>query len=170
MSLKEKIRVVPDYPKQGIRFLDVTTLFQDADGFAELIERMKQKLEGIEVDMVVGPEARGFVLGATLAYAVHAGFVPARKPNRLPCETVKCDFSYGHSVETLEMHKDAIKPGQKVVVVDDLLGTVSTALAACRLVEKLGGEVTAVLFAMENTMLDGIKNLAAYHVETIIKF
>ena len=120
MNLKEKVRIVPDYPKQGIRFMDITTLFKDADAFKELVERMKRELDGIKVDAVVGPEARGFVLGATLAYSMGVGFVPARKPGKLPAE--------------------------------------------------VGGEVAAVVFAMEHTMLGGIKNLDGYNVHTIIKF
>lgn len=161
MNLKEKVRIVPDYPKQGIRFMDITTLFKDADAFKELVERMKRELDGIKVDAVVGPEARGFVLGATLAYSMGVGFVPARKPGKLPAEVVSRNYKFGDGEQCLQIHKDAIKPGDKVVVIDDLLATGSTALAACKLVEELGGEVAAVVFAMEHTMLGGIKILTA---------
>lgn len=170
MGLKDKIRIVPDYPKTGIRFLDITTLFKDPDGFTELVNKMKEKLNGSHIDVIVGPEARGFVLGAALAYALNAGFVPARKPGKLPMDSVNLQYKLGSGTEALHIHKDAIKPGDKVVVVDDLLATGSTALAACRLVEELGGEVTAVVFAMEQTMLGGIKNLSGYNVHTIIKY
>lgn len=170
MNLKEKVRIVPDYPKQGIRFMDITTLFKDADAFKELVERMKRELEGIKVDAVVGPEARGFVLGATLAYSMGVGFVPARKPGKLPAEVVSRNYKFGDGEQCLQIHRDAIKPGDKVVVIDDLLATGSTALAACKLVEDLGGEVAAIVFAMEHTMLGGIKNLDGYNVHTIIKF
>ena len=170
MNLKEKVRIVPDYPKKGIRFKTITTLFKDADAFKELVERMKRELDGIKVDAVVGPEARGFVLGATLAYSMGVGFVPARKPGKLPAEVVSRNYKFGDGEQCLQIHKDAIKPGDKVVVIDDLLATGSTALAACKLVEELGGEVAAVVFAMEHTMLGGIKNLEDYNVHTIIKF
>lgn len=170
MNLKEKIRMIPDYPKPGIRFMDITTLFKDAEAFSELVDKMKEKLSGLEIDTVVGPEARGFVLGATLAYSLNAGFVPARKPGKLPADVVSKAFTFGGGDEVLQIHKDAIKPGDKVVVIDDLLATGSTALAACKLVEELGGEVLAVVFAMEHTMLNGLKNLEGYNVHTIIKF
>ena len=116
MNLKEKVRIVPDYPKQGIRFMDITTLFKDADAFKELVERMKRELDGIKVDAVVGPEARGFVLGATLAYSMGVGFVPARKPGKLPAEVVSRNYKFGDGEQCLQIHKDAIKPGDKVVV------------------------------------------------------
>ena len=170
MNLKEKIRIVPDYPREGIRFMDITTLFKDADAFTELVNKMKSKLEGLQINTVVGPEARGFVLGATLAYSIGAGFVPARKPGKLPADVVSREYKFGGGTEELQIHSDAIKPGDKVVVIDDLLATGSTALAACKLVEQLGGEVVAVVFAMEHTMLGGIKNLEGYNVHTIIKF
>lgn len=175
MNLKEKIRIVSDYPRPGIRFLDITTLFRDAEAFAELIKRLKDKLEGISADIIVGPEARGFVLGASLAYAVGAGFVPARKPHKLPAETYHYDYlfpanNYGKANAALEIHKDAIQPGQRVVIVDDLLSTGSTALATCKLVEQMQGQVVAVVFAMEETIFNGIENLKGYNVQTIIKF
>jgi adenine phosphoribosyltransferase len=170
MKLKEKVRIIPDYPRQGIRFLDITTLFKDKDAFKELVDKMKEKLEGLEIDVVVGPEARGFVLGATLAYAINAGFVPARKPKKLPADTYSVEYPFGAGKETLQIHKDAIMPGQKVVVIDDLLATGATALAACKLVEQAGGEVVGIVFAMEHTLLGGIDNLKDYNVQTIIKF
>ena len=150
--------------------MDITTLFKDADAFAELVNKMKSKLEGLQINTVVGPEARGFVLGATLAYSIGAGFVPARKPGKLPADVVSREYKFGGGTEELQIHSDAIKPGDKVVVIDDLLATGSTALAACKLVEQLGGEVVAVVFAMEHTMLGGIKNLEGYNVHTVIKF
>lgn len=173
MNLKEKIRIVADFPRPGIRFLDITTLFRDAEAFKELIDRIKEKLAGQEIDVIVGPEARGFVLGASLAYALGAGFVPARKPNKLPAETVHHDYIYPGASQAgmaLEIHKDAIAPGQKVVIVDDLLATGSTALATCKLVEAMQGEVAAVVFAMEQTIFNGIENLKDYNVYTVVKF
>ena len=168
MNLKEKVRIVPDYPKQGIRFMDITTLFKDADAFKELVERMKRELEGIKVDAVVGPEARGFVLGATLAYSMGVGFVPARKPGKLPAEVVSRNYKFGDGEQCLQIHRDAIKPGDKVVVIDDLLATGSTALAACKLVEELGGEVVKVVFLMELAGLKGREKLAGYDVASVI--
>ena len=149
MDLKEKIRSIPDFPIKGVLFRDVTTLLKDKEGYHALIETIADSLRDRQVDLVIGPEARGFVIGAALAYALNAGFVLARKPGKLPCETLKYEYGLEYGTDVLEIHKDAIKPGQKVVIVDDLLATGGTALATVKLVEQAGGEVVGVRFAIE---------------------
>ena len=143
MKLEDTIRTIPDFPKPGILFRDVTTLFKNPEAFHQLISDMAEELKDKHVDVVVGPEARGFIMGSALAYALGAGFVPARKPGKLPCETVSYEYSLEYGTDSLEIHTDAIQKGQKVVVVDDLLATGGTALAAIKLIEQMGGEVVA---------------------------
>jgi adenine phosphoribosyltransferase len=170
MELKDTIRNIPDFPQKGILFRDITTLLKDADAYHELIERLVKSLEGIQVDLVVGPEARGFVIGSALAYALHAGFVLARKPGKLPCKTNSYKYGLEYGADVLEIHTDAIQPGQKVVFVDDLLATGGTALATIRLVEQAGGEVVAARFAIELSDLDGRDKLKGYDIGTVIVF
>ncbi|HWR19249.1 MAG TPA: adenine phosphoribosyltransferase [Clostridia bacterium] len=170
MELKDTIRNIPDFPQKGILFRDITTLLKDADAYHELIERIVKSLEGIEVDLVVGPEARGFVIGSALAYALHAGFVLARKPGKLPYKTNRYEYGLEYGADVLEIHTDAIQPGQKVVFVDDLLATGGTALATIRLVEKAGGIVVAARFAIELSDLDGRDKLKGYDIATVVVF
>src|SRR6266513_6051783 len=143
-DLKKLIREVPDFPKAGINFYDITTLLKDPDGLRKTVDALAAEYEGEKVDTVIGVEARGFIFAPALAYHLGAGFVPVRKPNKLPAETERISYELEYGMDTLEMHKDAIKPGMRVVIADDLLATGGTALATVRLVEKLGGKVAAV--------------------------
>lgn len=170
MELLNTVRSIPDFPKEGIIFRDVTTLFQNPDAYRELMDRLTETLDGVKVDAVAGPEARGFVLGSVLAYKLHAGFVPVRKPGKLPYETVSYSYDLEYGSDTVEIHKDAIVPGMKVVVVDDLLATGGTALAACKLVEQLGGTVAGVRFAIELEGMGGREKLKDYDVKSILTF
>lgn len=170
MDLKDTVRSIPDYPEKGILFRDITTLLKDKDAFNSLIEQIARSLEGKAVDAVVGPEARGFIMGAPVSFAIHAGFIPARKPGKLPCETESMEYALEYGTDKLEIHKDAIKKGMRVAVVDDLLATGGTAKAVCRLIEKMGGEVVAVRFAIELSELDGRETLCGYDVDSVIKY
>jgi adenine phosphoribosyltransferase len=170
MDLKEKIRVIQDFPEKGIRFKDITPLLQDKDALKESIVQMKKLTEKLDADIVVGPEARGFIFGTPLAYAMNLGFVPVRKPGKLPCEVVSQGYSLEYGKDSLEIHKDAIISGQRVVIVDDLLATGGTLLSTAKLVEKLGGEVVGILFLIELTYLNGRETLKGYNVESLITF
>lgn len=171
MDLKEKIRSIPDFPIKGVLFRDITTLLKDRDGYSALINEIVKSLEGKQVDLVIGPEARGFVIGSALAYALHAGFVLARKPGKLPCDTIRYEYGLEYGTDALEIHKDAIKPGQKVVIVDDLLATGGTALATIKLVEQAGGEVVGARFAIElSSEFDGRKPLEGYDVQAVMQY
>ncbi|MDD3242676.1 MAG: adenine phosphoribosyltransferase [Eubacteriales bacterium] len=171
MNLKDKIRVINDFPMPGLRYRDITTLLRDPEALRELVDRMYEALKDRQIDVVVGPEALGFVLGAAVAYRLGAGFVPVRRPGRLPGDTYRYEYQIeqGRS-DTLEIHKDAIEKGQRVAVVDDLLATGSTALASCQIVKQMGAEVAAVCFAMEMTMYSGRELLEGYEVFSAIKY
>ena len=170
MDLKELVRNIPDFPKEGILFRDITPLIGDAKGFETLIDEMAETLRDQNVDMVVGPEARGFIFGATLAHALHAGFVPARKPGKLPYETIGFQYGLEYGTDELQIHADAIRPGQRVAIVDDLLATGGTALACAKLVEQAGGVVVGFTFAIELTDLPGREMLKGYPVHTILQY
>lgn len=170
MDLKALVRSIPDFPKEGILFRDITPLIGDADGFEALIEKMAETLREADVDAVVGPEARGFIFGAALAHALHAGFVPARKPGKLPYQTIAYEYALEYGTDRLEIHADAIKPGQRIAIVDDLLATGGTALACAKLAEKAGGVVVGCTFAIELTDLPGRAALSDYPVHTILKY
>ncbi len=170
MNLKEVIRVIPDFPKPGIQFIDITTLLKNQSAYKTLIDQMAKGLEGKQIDAVVGPEARGFVIGAPLAYAINAGFIPVRKPGKLPAETIAYEYELEYGTDVLEIHKDSIKPGDKVIIVDDLLATGGTSLATAKLVEKLGGEIVGIIFAIELTFLKGREALKDYPVVSIVQF
>ena len=169
-KIEEYVRTIPDFPEPGIMFRDVTSVIQDSDGFKLAIDSMIQLLDGVDFDVIVGAESRGFIFGAPIAYALGKAFVPIRKKGKLPCETISADYEleYGHA--TIEMHKDAILPGQKVVVVDDLIATGGTIEAGCKLIEQLGGEVVKVLFLMELAGLKGRETLAKYDVASVITY
>lgn len=169
-KIEEYVRTIPDFPEPGIMFRDVTSVIQDPDGLKLAIDSMIQLLDGVDFDVVVGAESRGFIFGAPIAYALGKAFVPIRKKGKLPCETISADYEleYGHA--TIEMHKDAILPGQRVVVVDDLIATGGTIEAGCKLVEQLGGEVVKILFLMELAGLKGREKLAKYDVASVITY
>jgi len=169
-TLKDYIRTVPDFPIEGIQFRDVTPMIQDPDGLKLAIDGFLSHLEDVDFDLIVGPESRGFIFGVPVAYAAHAGFVPARKPGKLPYKTVAVSYDLEYGTNRVEIHEDAIKPGQKVVVIDDLLATGGTLQAVCKLIEKLGGEVVKVLFLIELDDLEGRKKLEGYHVDSLMHY
>ena len=170
MDLMSTVRSIPDFPKDGIIFRDVTTLFKNPEAFHELMDQLAASVADKQVDAIVGPEARGFVLGSVMAYLLKTGFVPVRKPGKLPYESVSYSYDLEYGSDTIEIHKDAITPGMKVVVTDDLLATGSTALAACKLVEQLGGEVVGVRFAIELEGMGGREMLKDYDVQSVMLF
>ncbi len=172
MDLEKLIRDVPDFPKPGIVFKDITTLLQDGDAFRLALNRMMKKYldASARIDKVMGIEARGFILGAVLAYKLGCGFVPARKPGKLPYRSVREEYTLEYGCNSLEVHEDGIRPGEKVLVVDDLLATGGTALAAARLVEKLGGEVAGIEFLVELSFLHGRDKLSPYKVNSLITY
>lgn len=169
-KLEDYVRSIPDFPEPGIIFRDVTTILQDADGLHLAVDGLLTMLKSVEYDVVIGPESRGFIFGVPVAYAAHKAFVPVRKKGKLPCETISMEYDLEYGSATIEMHKDAIKPGQKVVIVDDLIATGGTIEAIIRMIEELGGEVVKICFVMELAGLDGRKKLAGYDVESIITY
>ena len=170
MDLKEKIRVIEGFPKEGISFKDITTLVADGEAFKESIDRIAEHLRDKNVDVILGPEARGFIFGVPVAYALGVGFVPVRKKGKLPAETVSVEYSLEYGVDVLEIHKDAIKKGQKVAIVDDLLATGGTVEAVAKLVEKVGAEVVALDFAIELTELKGRDKLEGYEIMSLVQY
>lgn len=171
MDLKAKIRVIEDYPKPGISFKDITTLFQDGEAFQYAIQQLAEAFNQQKIDLVVGPEARGFLVGAPLAYQLGVGFVPVRKKGKLPCEVIQHTYTLEYGEDTLEIHADAIKPGQRVVIADDLLATGGTISATVELIKKLGGEVVGLGFIIELTFLEGRKKLPGdYQIEALVKY
>lgn len=168
--LKSYIREVPDFPKPGILFYDITTLLKDRVGLAKLIDSLGQVFIGRRVDLVLGIEARGFIFGPALAYRLNAGFVPVRKPKKLPAETAKWTYDLEYGSDTLEIHKDAIQPGQSVIIVDDLLATGGTAKATTQLVESLGGKVASLAFVVELDFLKGREKLTGYEVVSLLHY
>ncbi len=170
MDLKSLIREIPDFPEPGISFKDITTLLKDGRALREAIDRLAEACRGYEAEVVVGPEARGFIIGAPLAYELGLGFVPVRKAGKLPAETVRGEYELEYGKSVLEIHRDAVRPGQKVLVVDDLLATGGTIGATIDLVEELGGEVVAVAFLIELTYLPGRENLKSREVISVIKY
>src|SRR5512140_2758618 len=169
-TLKKLIREVPDFPKPGILFYDITTLLKDKLGFAQLIDALTAQYLNKDIDLVLGIEARGFIFAPALAYRLNAGFVPVRKPKKLPAPTASHTYQLEYGSDTLEMHKDAIEPGQRVLVVDDLLATDGTAAATVELAKSLGGEICGAAFAVELTFLNGRKKLAGYDVFSLLQY
>lgn len=159
--VREHVRQVPDFPKKGILFLDITTAVKDAEAMQKMMNFLYENLKDKKIDYVVGIESRGFIFGAALAQMLKVGFVPIRKPNKLPAETIKETYSLEYGTDTIEMHKDAIKKGDRVVVVDDLLATGGTSVAACNLVKKVGGEVITTAFIIELDPLKGREKIEA---------
>lgn len=170
MELKDRIRNIPDFPQKGVLFRDITTLLNDADAYEELIDRMSEGLRELDIDIVVALEARGFTVGSAVAYAIHSGLVIARKPGKLPYETISVNYGLEYGSDTLELHTDAIKPGQRVAIIDDLLATGGTALAAVKLIERAGGNIVAMRFAVELSDLGGREALCGYDVQSVIVF
>jgi len=170
MSLKEMIRVIPDFPKPGINFIDITTLLKDGAAMKDAFDQMEEMLKGLEVDVLVGPEARGFLIGAPLAYKLGAGFVPVRKSGKLPGEVIQASYELEYGNDTLQIHKDAIKPGDRVLVVDDLLATGGTVWSTADLVRQLGGEIVGFAFLIELSFLKGRDKLAGYPVHSLIQY
>src|SRR5579871_4459508 len=169
-DLKKLIREVPDYPKPGILFYDLTTLLQDPAGFHALVDRLCGHYEGKKVDVVAGIEARGFIFGPALAYRLGAGFVPVRKPKKLPAKTASITYDLEYGTDTLEIHEDAVKKGQHVLICDDLLATGGTAAATASLIRKLGGDVIGAAFAVELNFLNGRKKLPGIDVFSLLKY
>lgn len=170
MDIKEKIRIIEGFPKEGISFKDITTLVKDKDAFRYTIREMANDLRDKDIDIIVGPEARGFIVGAPIAYELGIGFVPVRKPGKLPADTLKIEYELEYGKDALEMHKDAIIPGQRVAIVDDLLATGGTILSVARLIENLGGEIASINFIIELTELKGRDKLSKYQVNSLLQY
>jgi len=170
MNLKDKVRIIDGFPKEGISFKDVTTLLQDGEALRESIDVIANHLKDKKIDIVIGPEARGFLFGVPVAYALGAGFVPVRKPGKLPYETIQTSYDLEYGSDVLEIHKDAIKKGQRVAIVDDLLATGGTVSAVAKLVEESGGEVVAIDFLIELTELKGREKIAQYDIMSVIDY
>ena len=169
-KIEEYVRSIPDFPDPGIIFRDVTSILQDADGLHLAIDLMQKELDGVDFDLVVGPESRGFIFGVPIAYNLHKPFIPVRKKGKLPCETVSIEYALEYGSAVIEIHKDAIKPGQKVVIIDDLMATGGTTEAIIKLVEQLGGEVVKTVFLMELAGLNGRSKLEGYDVASVINY
>ena len=167
-KIEDYVRSIPDFPEPGIIFRDVTSVIQDADGLQLAIDLLEEKIRDADPDVIVGLESRGFVFGMPLAYNMHKPFIMVRKKGKLPCETIEESYDLEYGSATIEMHKDAIKPGQRVVIIDDLIATGGTVAAACKLVERLGGQVVKIAFLMELAGLKGREKLAGYDVESVI--
>ncbi len=169
-KVEDYVRSIPDFPEPGIIFRDVTTILQDAEGLHLAIDKLVEMVDGVDFDLVVGPESRGFIFGVPVAYALHKGFVPVRKKGKLPCETISAEYDLEYGSAVIEMHKDAVKPGQKVVIVDDLIATGGTIEAITKLVKELGGEVVKICFVMELAGLEGRKKLKDFPVDSVIVY
>ena len=168
--IEDYVRSIPDFPEEGIIFRDVTSILEDADGLHLAIDLMQEKLQDVDFDLVVGPESRGFIFGVPIAYNMNKAFIPVRKKGKLPCETVSVEYDLEYGSAVIEMHKNSIKPGQKVVIIDDLMATGGTIEAIIKLVEKLGGSVVKIVFLMELEGLEGRKKLQGYDVDTVIAY
>ena len=170
MDLREYIRDIPDFPKEGIMFRDITPLLADKDALAEAIDALVEPYKGTKIDHVAAVEARGFIFGSAVAKALDAGFVPIRKPGKLPYKTESLSYDLEYGSNTIELHVDAIKPGDTVLMVDDLLATGGTMIAACKLIEKLKGDIIGLTFLIELTGLEGREQLSNYPIHTIITY
>lgn len=170
MDLKQYVTVVPDFPKKGIQFKDITTIMDKGKVYKFATDQIVDYAKDLKIDIVVGPEARGFIIGCPVAYALEVGFAPVRKEGKLPREVIKVDYGLEYGKDVLTIHKDAIKPGQRVLITDDLLATGGTIDATIKLVEELGGIVAGIAFLIELTYLEGRKNLNGYNVLTLMQF
>ena len=169
-KIEDYVRSIPDFPEPGIIFRDVTSVLQDPDGLKLAIDSMLKLLEGLDFDVIVGAESRGFIFGAPLAYQLHKPFVLVRKKGKLPCDTIEKSYDLEYGSATIEMHRDSILPGQKVVVVDDLIATGGTIEATTALIEELGGDVVKLIFLMELAGLKGRERLSKYDIGTVITY
>lgn len=171
MDLRSKLREVPNFPKEGINFIDITTVLQDAEALKQCIDQMIQEIEGFEdFDIIVGPESRGFIFGTPIAYAMGKGFAPIRKKGKLPYKTIGVEYQLEYGTDRLEMHIDAVKKGDKVVIVDDLLATGGTTESNIKLVEQLGGEVVGIVYFIELSFLKGRDKVKGYKVKSILEY
>ncbi|WP_139490340.1 adenine phosphoribosyltransferase [Brevibacillus dissolubilis] len=170
MNFKEYIRVIPDYPQPGIRFKDITTLLQDGAAYRAAIDELAEFAKQHDIEVIAGPEARGFVVGTPLSYALEKGFVPVRKANKLPYKSIQADYSLEYGKDSLAMHVDAIKPGQRVLIADDLLATGGTIATTIKLIEELGGVVVAAAFFIELSYLEGRKVLGDIPVHSLVQY
>lgn len=170
MDVKDYIRTIPDFPQKGVMFRDVTTVLQDARGLELAVDALAGLLDGVEFDVLAGIESRGFLFGAPIAYKLKKPFVPVRKKGKLPFDTVEEKYSLEYGSAVIEMHSDAIKPGQRTVIIDDLIATGGTVRAAAKLVERLGGTVAKAIFLIELPALGGRENLKEYEVESVVQF
>ena len=169
-KVEDYVRSIPDFPEPGIIFRDVTSVLEDADGMHLAVDTMQDLVKDLEFDVVVGAESRGFIFGAPIAYNLHKPFALIRKKGKLPCETVSQEYSLEYGTAVIEMHKTSIKPGQKVLIVDDLIATGGTVEACAKMIERLGGEVTRIVFLMELAGLKGREKLAKYDVKSVIRY
>ncbi len=169
-ELKKLIREVPDFPKPGILFYDITTLLRDKAGLKAAVEALQREVAGMDFDVVLSIESRGFIFGSAIAYSLGKGFVPVRKPGKLPAATERIEYALEYGTDAVEIHRDAIQPGTKVLIVDDLLATGGTAAAVVRLVEKLGGTVAGLAFVIELDFLKGRDKLAGYPVRSLLHY
>jgi adenine phosphoribosyltransferase len=170
MDFKEKIRVIPDFPSPGIRFKDITTLLQDGEAFRAAIDKLNEFAKEKDADVIAGPESRGFVLAAPMAYSMGKGFIPVRKPGKLPGETISVDYALEYGKDSLEIHKDSVQPGQRVIIADDLLATGGTIGSTIQLFEQLGAKVVGVCFLIELTYLNGREKLEGYDVFSLVQY
>ena len=170
MDLKQYIRDIPDFPKKGIIFKDITTLLKKPEPFQYAIDTIVSKYKTQDIDKVVSVEARGYIFGGVLAYNLNCGFVPVRKPGKLPSETIAMDYTLEYGTNTIEIHKDALKPGEKVLIFDDLLATGGTVQATCQLVEKLGAKIIGCAFLINLTFLKGSEKLKGYEIFSLIEY
>ncbi|MBC8450748.1 adenine phosphoribosyltransferase [bacterium] len=170
MSFKDMIRDVPDFPKKGIIFKDITTLTRNPAGFRDAIDQIVKQYDGAGIDIVVGIEARGFIFGGAIAYLLNAGFVPARKQGKLPAETVRAEYELEYGTDAIEIHRDAISDGQRVLIVDDLLATGGTAAACVELVQKLRGELVGIAFLIDLTFLNGREKLQGQAITSLVDY
>lgn len=169
-KVEDYVRTIPDFPEPGIMFRDVTSVLQDPEGLKLAIDSMIELLDGVEFDIIAGTESRGFIFGVPIAYKLGKSFIPVRKKGKLPCETISAEYALEYGTAEIEIHKDAVKPGQKVVLVDDLIATGGTIEASIRMIEQLGGEVVKVVFLMELAGLNGREKLAGYDVASVITY
>lgn len=167
---QDSIRTIPDFPEPGILFRDITTLLKNGDAFVSMINDLSEVVAPLKPDLIVGPESRGFIMGSAVAYHLKCGFVPVRKPNKLPAEVLRHEYDLEYGTDVLEIHRDAIQKGQRVVVVDDLLATGGTAQATIKMVEELGGTVSGLVFLIELLYLNGREKLNGYTVETLLQY